>query len=196
MGIFLTVNKTMRDKYNISLKDTLKYLACDNRRRRKYLNKKAEGLGFLSGFYSHVMIATMMFRFSHYFFCKNLGLLSRILYVLNIIVFGVDISPMSNIGPGFVMLHLPGIAIHCKAGKNLFLYGQNVIGGKGGESDSGWYGGPVLGNNITMYLGAKITGSVKLEDNIVVGAASLVIDSIPSNKVVVGVPARVIKDVK
>ncbi len=47
-----------------------------------------------------------------------------------------------------------------------------------------------------MYSGAKITGSVKLEDNIVVGAASLVIDSIPSNKVVVGVPARVIKDVK
>ncbi|MFA5163946.1 MAG: serine acetyltransferase [Candidatus Omnitrophota bacterium] len=178
----------------MSLGQLFLYLYEDNRRRRVLLRKSTSFLGMLSSFFSHISAATAIYRLSHYFFCKRLGFLSRFFYVLNIVLFGCDISPMSEIGPGLVIYHLVGNAIHAKIGKNALLHGQNAIGGSGGESDKGWYGGPVIGDNVTMYFGAKVLAPVKIGDNSVIGAASLVLEDVPDNKVVVGIPAKIIRD--
>ncbi|HPN66654.1 MAG TPA: serine O-acetyltransferase, partial [Candidatus Omnitrophota bacterium] len=69
-----------------------------------------------------------------------------------------------------------------------------VFGGDGYDSSKGWYGGPVIGDGLTMYIGSKILAPVKVGDNVVVGAASLVLEDVPDNKVVVGIPAKIIRD--
>lgn len=62
----------------------------------------------------------------------------------------------------------------------------------GNKSDLGG-GRPVIGNNV--YIGANVTiiGNVIIGDNVIVGAGSVVVHDIPDNSVVVGNPARVIK---
>jgi len=158
------------------------------------MRKSTSFLGLLAGLFSHISIATSIYRLSHYFFCKRLGPISKIFYALNIMLFGLDISPMTEIGPGLVICHLVGNIIHAKIGKNALLYGQNVFGGDGYDSKKGWYGGPVVGDNLTMYIGSKILAPVNIGNKVVIGAASLVLNDVPDNKVVVGIPAKVIKD--
>ncbi|XAS65970.1 hypothetical protein V3C33_10610 [Micrococcaceae bacterium Sec5.7] len=52
-------------------------------------------------------------------------------------------------------------------------------------------GTPVIGNNVFIAPGAKCFGG-KIGSNVVIGANSVVLDEIPDNCVVAGVPARII----
>ncbi|WP_374327911.1 acyltransferase [Azonexus sp.] len=52
-----------------------------------------------------------------------------------------------------------------------------------------------IGNNVFVGSSVTILPGVSIGDNVVIGACSLVSRSIPSNVVVVGVPARIIKSI-
>lgn len=54
-------------------------------------------------------------------------------------------------------------------------------------------GKPTIGNNVTIYAGAVVVGGVSVGDNVVIGANAVVVKDVPSNVVVVGVPAKIIK---
>ncbi|HIF9354877.1 TPA: serine O-acetyltransferase [Photobacterium damselae] len=54
-------------------------------------------------------------------------------------------------------------------------------------------GVPVIGNHVYFGAGCKVLGPVTIGDNVVIGANAVVINDIPSNSLVVGVPAKVIK---
>ena len=51
---------------------------------------------------------------------------------------------------------------------------------------------PTLGNDIVVGTGAKILGPVYVGDNVRVGANSVVVNDVPPNCVVVGVPAKIV----
>ena len=55
---------------------------------------------------------------------------------------------------------------------------------------------PKLGNNVVVFPHALILGDVEIGDNCIIGGGSVVTKSIPPNKVVVGNPARIIKDIE
>ena len=65
-----------------------------------------------------------------------------------------------------------------------------VIGNKRLEEDDSWV---IIGDNCYIGLGAKIFGSVKIGNNVIIGANSVVTKDIPDNCVVGGIPAKVIK---
>jgi len=83
-----------------------------------------------------------------------------------------------------------GIVIHRRVvvGENCRIGHGVTIGGR-----SDHYEVPVIGNDVLVGVGATILGPVKVGDHATVGANALVIDNVPANAVVVGVPARVIK---
>ena len=99
------------------------------------------------------------------------------------------ISPKCKIGKNIHFMHLDGITIGSgvEIGNNCVIYQQVTIGK---EKDSF----PIIGNNVTIYAGAKIIGGVKIGDNSVIGANAVVIRDVPENSTEVGVPARIIKD--
>lgn len=74
-------------------------------------------------------------------------------------------------------------------GDNINLHGSNCIGSNGNGK-----GAPILGDNIDVGYGATIIGNIKLANNIVIGANSLVNKSFLEEGVtIVGIPARIIR---
>ena len=52
---------------------------------------------------------------------------------------------------------------------------------------------PVIGDNVEVCCGAKVIGGITVGDNVLIGANAVVVKDVPSNCVVAGVPARIIK---
>lgn len=119
--------------------------------------------------------------FWHFFWYKRLGFKLR-----------MTIYP-NTIGPGFRIYHA-GDFVHVgpnvQIGKNCTMLPGVVFGNKTEEPDDS----PVIvGDNCYFGLGCKIFGSVRIGNNVTVGANAVVTKDIPDNAVVGGVPAKVIK---
>ena len=54
---------------------------------------------------------------------------------------------------------------------------------------------PEIGNNVIIGAGSKILGKVYVGDNVVIGANSVVLEDVPANVVIAGIPAKIIKNV-
>ena len=94
-----------------------------------------------------------------------------------------------DIGPGLFILHGFGTIMAAESiGNNCFIFQQVTIGG-------GWLGDhrPIIGDNVTIYAGAKVLGTITIGNNSLVGANAVVLKDVPANCTVVGVPAYIIK---
>ena len=98
----------------------------------------------------------------------------------------LHIESKMKVGPGFFVMHGDGTFVNAKSiGENCRIWQQVTIGIEGTDS-------PTIGNNVTIYAGAKIVGKVRVGDNVTIAANSLVIRDVPSNVTVIGVPAVVV----
>lgn len=94
----------------------------------------------------------------------------------------------TEIGGGLIFQHGFSSIISAKSiGENCKIYHHMTLGY---DHD---LQAPVIGNNVEVCCGAKVLGGVTVGDNVLIGAGALVVKDVPSNTVVAGVPARVIK---
>ncbi len=105
---------------------------------------------------------------------------------------GIEIHPGATIGKGLFIDHGNGVIIGETTiiGDNCTLYQGVTLGGTGKEHGKRH---PTLGNNVMVSAGAKVLGSFKIGDNSKIGAGSVVLEEVPPNSTVVGVPGRVVK---
>lgn len=105
---------------------------------------------------------------------------------------GIEIHPGAQIGKGFFIDHGHGVIIGetTVIGDNVTLYQGVTLGGTGKEQGKRH---PTIGNNVMISTGAKVLGSFKIGDNSKIGAGSVVLNEVPPNSTVVGVPGRVVK---
>ena len=52
---------------------------------------------------------------------------------------------------------------------------------------------PTIGNNVSLGANVNILGDVHIGDNVIIGAGSVVVKDVPSNCIVAGNPAKIIK---
>ena len=90
-------------------------------------------------------------------------------------------------GPGLFIQHGDCTMVSCKMGKNGWINQHVAIGALDND------GFPTLGDNCRITVGAKVLGNIHLGDNVTVGANAVVVRNVPSNCVVVGVPAYIVK---
>jgi serine O-acetyltransferase len=89
-----------------------------------------------------------------------------------------------DIGPGLFIQHGFATGIGAKKiGRNCWI-NQQVTLGYSNDTEC-----PTIGDNVFIHAGAIVIGNVKIGDNSVVGANSLVLQDIPENCSVLGVPA-------
>jgi serine O-acetyltransferase len=107
-------------------------------------------------------------------------------------VYGCSIPHTAKIGEGTnIGYNGIGVVIHYRAviGSNCIISPGVTIGGTSGKKDV-----PIIGNNVMIGTGAKILGPVKIGNNVVIGANSVVTKDVPDNCMVVGIPAKIIKE--
>lgn len=137
------------------------------------------------------MNAITLYRISHFFYRMKIPLIPSMIKVLIFLIFNSIVPYQCKIGK-YTKLSYGGIGvvIHKRAtiGDNVMIGPQVTIGGRSNRKEV-----PTIGNNVFIATGSKIIGDVKIEDNVVIGANSVVITSVPKNSIVAGIPARVIK---
>lgn len=137
--------------------------------------------------------AGLLFRISAALHASGLRPLSRLVYFANCVLFGADLAPTAEIGPGLAMPHPVGVAFSpVRVGRRVRLMGGVRLGG-GGYDDVSRDGLPTIGDDCYIFDGAKVFGAVTVGDRVVVGTNSVVSRDVPSDVIVVGIPARVVK---
>ncbi len=105
--------------------------------------------------------------------------------------YGIVIPVDTQIGSGFYIGHFGGIVVNKESiiGKNCNLSHGVTLGQSNRGKNKGC---PALGDNIYIGPGAKIVGSVKIGNNVAIGANCVVTKDIADNSVVAGIPGKVI----
>lgn len=135
--------------------------------------------------------ALISHRMAHYLYKKNWVLLPRLISQVSRFFTGIEIHPGATIGQGLFIDHGMGVVIGetAEVGDNVTLYQGVTLGGTGKESGKRH---PTIGNNVFIGSGAKILGSIKVGDNVKIGAGSVVTKPVPNDSTVVGVPGRIV----
>ncbi|MBR6485462.1 MAG: serine O-acetyltransferase [Lachnospiraceae bacterium] len=132
------------------------------------------------------------YRLAHKLYLKKHYLLARFVSQRAARKTGIEIHPGAQIGSGFFIDHGTGVVIGETTiiGNNVTLYQGVTLGGTGKESGKRH---PTLEDNVMVSAGAKVLGSFTIGANSKIGAGSVVLEEVPPNCTVVGVPGRIIK---
>ena len=133
----------------------------------------------------HYRIAHKLYLNKHYF-------LARWVSQRGVRKTGIEIHPGATIGKGLFIDHGSGVIIGETAilGDNITLYQGVTLGGTGKEQGKRH---PTLEDNVMVSAGAKVIGSFTIGKNSKIGAGSVVIEEVPPNCTVVGVPGRIVR---
>ncbi len=102
---------------------------------------------------------------------------------------GIELSTLSDIGPGLYIGHSGGIVVCGQLGARCSL-GQGVtIGARGAGRSNGY---PVLGDGVYLGAGSMVLGRVVLGDGVIVGANTVVVEDVPAGCRVVSAKARIL----
>lgn len=141
--------------------------------------------------------AVFLYRLAKGLYEKGYKILPVLITNRLVKLYGLHVSLKAQIGVGIEFRHINGVVIGdgVKIGENVVIYQQVTLGGQNlGDGKKGNY--PIIGDNVTIFSGAKILGSVKVGEGSIIGANSVVIKDIPNYSVVAGVPAKVIRNLK
>lgn len=92
------------------------------------------------------------------------------------------------IGDRLFVHHYNGVVIgeQAQIGHQCEIYQQVTIGSKNHKY-------PKIGDHVILYPGCKVIGDIYIGDNAIIAPNSVVIKDVPSNAIVSGVPAQIIK---
>jgi len=136
--------------------------------------------------------ALISHRIAHTFFNKGLKLFARLISQFSRFITGIEIHPGAKIGKGCFIDHGMAVVIGetTEIGEDVTIYQAVTLGGTGKDVGKRH---PTIGNNVVVSSGAKVLGPFIVGDNSKIGAGSVVLEAVPPNCTVVGVPGRVVK---
>jgi len=134
--------------------------------------------------------AIWMHRVAHYLHTHDVPLVPRLISMLARALTGVEIHQGAQIGKGFFIDHGMGVVIGetAEIGDNVTLFQGVTLGGTGKEKGKRH---PTIEDNVVIAAGAKVLGPITVGESSKVGAQSVVLQDVPPNCTVVGVPGRV-----
>lgn len=131
-------------------------------------------------------------RLAHWCWKKKLLFFARFISQFSRFITGIEIHPGAKIGRRFFIDHGMAVVIGetCDIGDNVTIYQGVTLGGTGKEKGKRH---PTVEDNVLISTGAKVLGSITIGKNSKVGGGSVVLQDVPPNSTVVGIPGRVVK---
>ena len=135
--------------------------------------------------------ALQAYRLSHWLLKAGRRDLALSLQSLVSATFGVDINPAARIGKGVFLDHASGLVVGETSviEDNVSILQGVTLGGTGKETGDRH---PKIRHGVLIGAGAKILGNIEIGFCARVAAGSVVLASVPHNKTVAGVPARIV----
>jgi serine O-acetyltransferase len=130
-------------------------------------------------------------RIAHWFWNHRLKLLARTFAQINRFFTGIEIHPAAKIGRRFFIDHGMGVVIGetTEIADDVTIYHGVTLGGvsmKKGKRH------PTIKERVVIGAGAKILGDITIGVCSRIGANAVVVDNVPRDSVVVGIPGHVV----
>jgi len=131
-------------------------------------------------------------RIAHALYRRRWYGLARLISQVSRFFTGIEIHPGARIGERLFIDHGMGVVIGetCEIGDDVVLYQGVTLGGTGKEKGKRH---PTIGNNVVVASGAKVLGSFTVGENSRIGANAVVLQEVPPDSTVVGIPGRVVR---
>ena len=131
-------------------------------------------------------------RIAHWFWKMRLKLMARCISQINRFLTGVEIHPAAQIGEGLFIDHGMGIVIGetTVIKKDVTLYHGVTLGGVSNKKGKRH---PTLEDGVVVGAGAQVLGAINIGECSRIGANAVVVEDVPPDSVVVGVPGRVVE---
>ena len=156
------------------------------RSRDPACNSYSTPLLFYKGFH-----ALQSYRVAHWLWRQERHSLSFFFQNQMSAIFGVDIHPAASIGCGIMFDHATGLVIGETAvvEDNVSILHGVTLGGTGKEQGDRH---PKVRHDVLIGANATIIGSIVIGAGAKVGAGSLVMEDVPPQVTVAGVPAKIV----
>jgi serine O-acetyltransferase len=134
-------------------------------------------------------------RLAHWLWRNGRTDFALILQSLSSQIFQTDIHPAARIGKGVFLDHATGVVIGATSvvEDDVSMLHGVTLGGTGrirGDRH------PKVRRGVLIGAGAKVLGNIEIGRCAMIAAGSVVLDPVPPNKTVAGVPARIVGDAK
>lgn len=149
--------------------------------------------GLVLACFSPRMAPVALLRTAEFFHAHRLGIVAKFFSMLNVLVFGIEVSPQVQIGGGLFLPHTVGTVLGAeRIGDNCTIMQGVTLGTS--EPDMGFTVAerPVIGNNVLIGAGAKVIGRLIIGDHAKIGSNAVVLRDVPAHALAVGVPARMV----
>jgi serine O-acetyltransferase len=135
--------------------------------------------------------ALQAYRLSHWLLKAGKRDFAMSLQSIASAVFGVDINPAARIGKGVFLDHATSLVVGetTVIEDNVSILQGVTLGGTGKETGDRH---PKIRHGVLIGAGAKILGNIEIGYCARVAAGSVVLQPVPHNKTVAGVPARIV----
>lgn len=132
------------------------------------------------------------YKIAHWFYNRGHYLIARYISERAKRKTGIEIHPGAVIGKGLFIDHGMGVVIGETAiiGDNVTIFHGVTLGGTGKEKGKRH---PTIGNNVFIGSGAFVLGNIMVGDNVKIGANSVILDDVPDNVTIVGIPGKIVR---
>ncbi len=149
-------------------------------------NRYLEPLLFFKGFH-----ALVTHRFAHELWRQGRRDFALYLQSQSSKIFTTDIHPAARFGRGIMLDHATGFVVGETAvvGDNCSFLHAVTLGGSGKATGDRH---PKIGAGVLIGAGAKVLGNIHVGNCALIAAGSVVLQDVPPNMTVAGVPARIV----
>ena len=136
--------------------------------------------------------AQMLHRPAHWLYRHKLKLLARMISQCARFFTGIEIHPGAVIGHRCFIDHGMAVVIGetTEIGDDVTIYQGVTLGGTGKDVGKRH---PTIGNRVMIASGAKVLGPFHVGDDAKIGAGSVVLEEVPPDCTVVGIPGKIVR---
>ena len=140
--------------------------------------------------------AVFFHKIGNFFYVAGFDLIARIISQTTRFFTGIEIHPGAKIGKNLFIDHGMGVVIGetSEIGNNVTIYHAVTLGGISPSVESDRQRDakrhPTIGDDVVIGSGAQIIGPVKVGNGSRIAANAVVVNNVPDNATMVGIPAK------